>query len=149
MNNKIAALLLLSLTLALASAESKVVLDDTAFSTPVPTPNGQKSPTLFDVWPAIDSQLKTNYWYYLRGANPLYEASINTPKEFLFFTIYRNIVGTFLVSTLWDKTSQITKINTFVRLGNGYNAVIYEPVKINPSVININLKQNEYMVTIN
>lgn len=53
------------------------------------------------------------------------------------------------MSTLWDKSSQITKINTFVRLGNGYNAVIYEPVKINPSVININLKPNEYMVTIN
>lgn len=53
------------------------------------------------------------------------------------------------MSTLWDKASQVTKINTFVRLGNGYNAVIYEPVAINPSVINIGLKPNEYMVTVN
>jgi hypothetical protein len=146
--NKILALVLLGLCLTIAMADSNSTGSNT-FSTPVATPQGKTHPTLFDVWPAVDSLLKTQYWYYLRGSNPLYEASIDSPAQYLFFTIYRNIVGTFLVSTSWDKTTQSTQVNAFVRLGNGYNSQIYDPVHIDPFVVSIALKSDEYMVTVN
>ena len=101
----------------------------------------------------VDRQLKTQFWYYLRGASPLYEASIDSPLEYLFFTVYRNTVGTFLVSTSWTRATQITKINAFVRLGNGYdstaNGKIYDPVLIDPFVVSIALAPNEFMVMVN
>ena len=143
--NKISVLLLLALCTSFALADSAAANN---FNTPVATPTGRTFPTLFDVWPAVDSLLKTQYWYYLRGANPLYEASIDSPNACLFFTVYRNIVGTFLVSTTWNKATQNTQVNAFVRLGNGYNALIYEPIHIDPFVINIALAANEYMVTV-
>lgn len=143
--NKISAVLLLALCI---SALADSVASPNSFNTPVATPAGKSLPTLFDVWPAVDSLLKTQYWYYLRGSNPLYEASIDTPNSYLFFTVYRNIVGTFLVSTTWNKATQNTQVNSFVRLGNGYNALIYEPIHIDPFVINIALGPNEYMVTV-
>lgn len=143
--NKISALLLLALCI---SALADSVAAPNSFNTPVATPTGRSFPTLFDVWPAVDSLLKTQYWYYLRGSNPLYEASIDSPNAYLFFTVYRNIVGTFLVSTTWNKATQNTQVNAFVRLGNGYNSLIYEPINIDPFVINIALGPNEYMVTV-
>lgn len=73
------------------------------YNTPVSPAKGQKSITLFDVRPHIDTLLKTQYWYYLRNANTIYEASVDSPLEYLYFTIYRNIVGTFLVITTWTK----------------------------------------------
>lgn len=149
--NKVSALVLLGLCLSLAMADSASE-GSTNFPTPVAVPNGQTHATLFDVWPAVDSALKTQFWYYLRGANPLYEASIDTPLEYLFFTVYRNTVGTFLVSTSWDKKTQETKINAFVRLGNGYdssaNGKIYDPVLIDPFVVSIALAPNEFMVSV-
>lgn len=119
--NKIFASILLCFFISFVIADSKND-EPTTFNTPVPTPQGRTYPTLFDVWPVVDSLLKTQFWYYLRGANPLYEASINSPGEYVFFTIYRNIVGTFLVSTTWDLTTQNTQVNAFVRLGNGYDS---------------------------
>jgi hypothetical protein len=101
--NKILALVLAGLCLSIAVADS-TTLGVTSFSTPV-NATGKLTPSLFDVWPVVDSLLKTQYWYYLRGSSPLYEASINSPNEYLFFTVYRNTVGTFLVSTTWDKSS--------------------------------------------
>jgi hypothetical protein len=89
------------------------------YPTPV-TANASHPVTFTDVWPKIDSLLKEKYWYYLRSASTVYQANVNTANEFLFFTIYRNIVGTFLVITSWNKTAQVTLVNTFVRLGNGY-----------------------------
>lgn len=149
--NKVLALALLCLCVSVAASDSSSE-GSTTFLTSVPTPTGRTHATLFDVWPAVDSQLKTQFWYYLRGARPLYEASIDSPLEYLFFTVYRNNVGTFLVSTSWDKSTQITKINSFVLLGNGYdssaNGKIYDPVLIDPFVISIALGPNEFMVVV-
>jgi hypothetical protein len=149
--NKVLALIVLGLCLSVAIADSSSQ-GSTTFPTSVPTPVGKGHATLFDVWPAVDGELKKQFWYYLRGANPLYEASIDSPLEYLFFTVYRNTVGTFLVSTSWDKATQVTKINSFVLLGNGYdssaNGRIYDPVLIDPFVISIALGPNEFMVVV-
>ena len=113
---------------------------------------GAESITLFDVRPHVDELLKTEYWYYLRNAHTLYEASVDSPNHYLFFTIYRNIVGTFLVITTWTKADQKTQINTFVRLGNGFaegSGANYDPVNIDPFVVSLALKPDEYMVVVN
>ena len=122
------------------------------YDTPVAPASGKSEVTLFDVWPAIDSLLKTQYWYYLRGANTLYEASVDSPNRFLYFTIYRNIVGTFLVITTWNKASAKTQVNTFVRLGNGFaenSGQKYDPVDIDPFIVTVSLGADEYMVKLN
>jgi len=78
----------------------------------------------------------------LRAASIVYQANVNTKNSFLFFVIYRNIVGTFLVITTWEKQGQTTQVNTFVRLGNGFavgSGALYDPVKINPFVISLQL----------
>jgi hypothetical protein len=151
--NKISGLLLAALCLSLAAADTYASeTTPITFSTPVPAPQGRTTPTIFDVWPAVDSYLKTEYWYYLRGSNPLYQASIDAVSEYVFFTIYRNTVGTFLVSTTWAKDTQNTQINAFVRLGNGYDPArgqIYDPVNIDPFIVSIALKPDEYMVIVN
>jgi len=122
------------------------------FNTPVTPAAGKTTITLFDVWPVVDNLLKTEYWYYLRGANTLYEASVDSPAHYLYFTIYRNIVGTFLVITTWTKADQKTQINTFVRLGNGFeegSGAHYDPVNIDPFIVTLALGPDEYMVVVN
>ena len=122
------------------------------YDTPVALPEGKHELTLFDVWPAIHSLLKTQYWYYLRGANTLYEASVDSPNKFLYFTIYRNIVGTFLVISTWNKATAKTQVNTFVRLGNGFaenSGQRYDPVDIDPFIVTLSLGPDEYMVVVN
>ena len=99
----------------------------------------------------VDKLLKTQYWFYLRGASTIYQANINTPATQLFFTIYRNLVGTFLVITTWQKSDQRTQINTFVRIGNGFEAnsgANYDPVDIKPMIITLALGPNEYKVDV-
>jgi hypothetical protein len=108
--------------------------------------------TLNEVFPTVDKYLRATYWYYLRAAGIVYQANVDTLKTFLFFTIYRNIVGTFLVISTWDKAEQTIQVNTFVRLGDGYAAgsgALYDPVKINPLVVSLQLQPGEYMVIIN
>ena len=122
------------------------------YSTPVAPAAGKTSVTLFDVRPNVDALLRSEYWYYLRNAQTLYEASVDSRTEFLFFTIYRNIVGTFLVITTWTKETQTTQINTFVRLGNGYeegSGANYDPVDIEPFIVSLALGPDEYMVVVN
>ena len=100
----------------------------------------------------MDKYLRETYWYYLRAANIVYQANVNTKTSLLFFVIYRNIVGTFLVITTWEKLGQTTQVNTFVRLGNRYAAdsgTLYDPVKIEPMIISLQLGEGEYMVIIN
>lgn len=126
--------------------------DKLFFDTPVAVPKGKSAVTLFDVFPQVDSLLRSEYWYYLRNANILYEASIDSPAHFLYFTIYRNIVGTFLVITTWTKADQRTQINTFVRLGNGFeegSGANYDPVNIDPFVVTLALGPDEFMVVVN
>ncbi len=139
----------LCLTLAATQSSSNQLL---FYDTPVSPAANKTTITLFDVWPKVDTLLKTEYWYYLRNAQTLYEASVDTKLEYLYFTIYRNIVGTFLVITTWTKSTQKTQINTFVRLGNGYEAgsgANYDPVKIDPFIVSLALGPDEYMVVVN
>lgn len=140
MKTNLALVLLLSLA-ATALAASNNTQNNTLFLTPVSVAPG-KTIAFTDVWPVVDNLLLTEYWYYIRNATVVYEAGVNSPSEYLFFTIYRNIVGTFLVITTWDKTDQTTQINTFVRLGNGYDSssgALYTPVTIDPFVITLDL----------
>lgn len=61
----------------------------------------------------------------------------------MFFVFYRNIAGTFLVITTWDKSTLNTEVNTFVRLGNGFavgSQALYSPVSIDPYLITLKLK---------
>ena len=87
---------LLALILALGSA--------------LPAANGVDTPlpdaselTVGNVYPFIDYQLKETWWQYLRGAKLLYRANVDQQDSFLFLSIYRNIVGTFLTITTWKK----------------------------------------------
>lgn len=108
--------------------------------------------TLFEVSPEVDNLLKREYWYYLRNAITLYEASVDSPVRILFFTIYRNIVGTFLVISTWQKDTQQLQINTFVRLGNGFeegSGANYDPVDIDPFVVTLELGPDEFLVVVN
>lgn len=149
--SKLSTFILLVLCLSLASAQS-THNQQLYFSVPVNPASGHVKVTLFDVFPAVDLLLKTEYWYYLRNAITLYQAGVDSPREYLIFTIYRNIVGTFLVITTWNKTTQTLQINTFVRLGDGFDAnsgANYNPVKIDPFVVSVALKPDEYMVVVN
>lgn len=81
----------------------------------------------------VDVEMRRVYWYYLRGSRRLFQANLDTPERFIHFFIFRNIVGTFLGIGSWDHATQVGEVNTFVRLGNGYDENIqtpYEPVDI-------------------
>lgn len=149
--NKLNTFILIALCVSLAVTAGSTSQPH-LYNTPVSPAKGHTSITLFDVRPHIDTLLKTEYWYYLRNANTIYEASVDSPLEYLYFTIYRNIVGTFLVITTWTKSTQQTQINTFVRLGNGYEAgsgANYDPVNIDPFIVSLALGPDEYMVVVN
>ena len=149
--NKANWILVLAVCVSLASAQA-IDGQKLMYSTPVSPAEGKTTITLFDVWPHVDTLLRAEYWYYLRNANTLYEASVDTRTEYLFFTIYRNIVGTFLVITTWTKETQTTQINTFVRLGNGFeegSGANYDPVDIEPFIVSLALGPDEYMVVVN
>lgn len=144
-------LILVAVLLAVACANGQSNSHLT-YNTPASPASGKKSVTLFDVWPKVDDLLKKEYWFYLKDASTLYQAGVDSPKQFLFFTIYRNIVGTFLVITTWNKDKQTTQINTFVRLGNGFapnSGANYDPVKIEPFIVSLALGPDEYMVVVN
>lgn len=95
--------------------------------------------------------MKRAYWYYLRGARRLFQANIDTPERFLHFFIYRNIVGTFLAIGSWHHETQVSEVNTFVRLGDGdagHVPSITQPVDINPFIISLRLKHGEALIEI-
>ena len=143
--NKINTIFLLATVFALVAATSPAKpaqRQHIFYPLPVDVAEGKSEVTLFEVSPAVDKLLKREYWYYLRNAHTLYEASVDSPNRILFFTIYRNIVGTFLVISTWEKSNQQLQINTFVRLGNGYeegSGANYDPVNIDPFVVTLAL----------
>jgi len=118
--NKINLLLCVFLAVTIVAAQEATTQNPHLYSLPVAVAEGKTEVTLFEVSPKVDELLKREYWYYLRNAITLYEASVDSPVRILFFTIYRNIVGTFLVISTWTKDNQQLQINTFVRLGNGF-----------------------------
>ena len=49
----------------------------------------------------------------------------------------------------WNKGSETSEVNTFVRLGNGYSKDIetpYSPVNIDPFIISLRLSQGEFLI---
>lgn len=87
----------------------------------------------------------------MRRAYLVYQANLEVPERFIHFFIYRNVVGTFLVIASWDKSTQSSEINTFVRLGNGFDQDIqtpYSPVNIQPFIISLRLANGEYLIEI-
>ena len=148
--NKFNTFLLVAALLAVATAANGN--NHLLYDLPVAKAEGKSEVTLFEVSPQVDNLLKVEYWYYLRNAVTLYEASVDSPDRILFFTIYRNIVGTFLVITTWTKNSSVLQINTFVRLGNGFeegSGANYDPVNIDPFIVTLALGPDEYMVVVN
>lgn len=113
-----------------------------ALGSTLPTADGVDTPlpdaselTVGNVYPFIDYQLKQTWWQYLRGAKLLYRANVDQQDSFLFLSIYRNIVGTFLTITTWTKGETRAKVNTLVRLGDGYaddSEAKYSPIEIKP-----------------
>ena len=148
---KVNTLVLLAAVLALTYAQVSTN-QHLFYPLPISVAEGKTEVTLFEVSPQVDILLKREYWYYLRNAITLYEASVDSPNRVLFFTIYRNIVGTFLVISTWTKTDQVLQINTFVRLGNGFeegSGANYDPVNIDPFVVTLALGPDEFMVVVN
>ncbi len=65
----------------------------------------------------------------------MYRANVDQQDSFLFLSIYRNIVGTFLTITTWTKGETRAKVNTLVRLGDGFakgSEANYSPIEIRP-----------------
>ena len=150
--NKINTLLCAFLLVAFVAAQQVSAENPHLYSLPIAKSAGKTAVTLYEVSPEVDKLLKREYWYYLRNAITLYEASVDSPVRILFFTIYRNIVGTFLVISTWTKDNQQLQINTFVRLGNGFeegSGANYDPVNIDPFVVTLDLGPDEYMVVVN
>lgn len=104
------------------------------------------------MYPYIDRQLKAEWWQYLRGANLLYRGVVDQGDKFLFLSIYRNIVGTFLSITEWTNGQSRARVATLVRLGNGYeegSEALYGPVVADPVSLNFKLGDGEFFVDTN
>ena len=66
----------------------------------------------------VDSYLKENYWYFLRGAALIFTENITTTKRVYSVLTYINITGTYVVIGSCDVNDKV-HINTFVRVGKG------------------------------
>ena len=96
--------------------------------------------------------MKSTWWQYLRGANLLYHGSLDGTDRVLFLLIHRNIVGTFLSVVEWVKGQKEVKVQTLVRLGNGYSddsEAKYGPVVIDPKSYSFKLEEGEFFVDTN
>ena len=69
----------------------------------------------------VNTFVNEKYWYYLKGAKVLHTSHAATTKNYYCVFAYVNIVGTFLVIGNYELESAQSGINTFVRLGNGYD----------------------------
>ena len=102
--------------------------------------------------PFIDQQLKTTWWQYLRGANLIYHGRLDEEDRYLFLSIHRNIVGTFLSIVQWVNGENQIKVETLVRLGNGYQAgseAKYGAVQVNAVNLSFKLGDGEFFVDTN
>lgn len=91
----------------------------------------------------VNTFVTEKYWYYLRGAKVIHASHTPTSQRYYCVNVYVNIVGTFLVIGNYELGSAQSGINTFVRLGNGYEvdseanygqAAIQE-IKLSPAVL--------------
>ena len=104
-----------------------------------------------NIYPYIDHGLKEKYWYYLTRACLLYLTSVERADDFQYLAIYRNLVGTFLAITTWNKENEYFDVNTLVRLGNGYeegSGAHYKPIAVEPLKLRYTLGDDEYIIEI-
>ena len=90
---------------------------------------------------------REKFWYYLRDAKVVYSSvGITSFRNYCLVT-YLNIVGTFFVIGSRNENTNENVVNTFVRLGNGYqegSGANYGPVNFNkvhlrlPNFIEVN-----------
>lgn len=134
-----AALLVLAAVLPATNAQNLVV------QSPQPL-------TLDNVYPFIEHQLKTTWWQYLRGAKLIYQGRLDGEDRHLFLSIHVNIVGTFLSIVHWVNGESSIKVETLVRLGNGFekdSGAHYGRVKVEPVNFSFKLGDGEFFVNTN
>ena len=78
-------------------------------------------PSMSEMAEKVDHETRRLYWYFLRGSDMLYQSNFDTENRYLYFFIYRNIVGTFLCIASWHKNTGRITIDNLIRLGNGYS----------------------------
>ena len=91
----------------------------------------------------IESELRRQYWYYLRDSTLIYQANLNMPGKLMIFYFHRNIVGTFFTICSWHFEQAYSEVNTMVRLGAGSQSNIQsntEAVSIDPFVLTLKLR---------
>ena len=76
---------------------------------------------------------REKYWYFLRDAKVVYSSVGKTDKRNYCMVTYVNLVGTFFaIGSHCEDEKPMTKVNTFVRLGNGFekgSEAEYDPFK--------------------
>lgn len=88
----------------------------------------------------------------MRGAKLVYRANVDHGDKFQFLSIYRNIVGTFLSITTWVKGAKNVRVDTLVRLGDGYDegsGANYQGISLNPLALSFKLGDGEFFVDAN
>ena len=91
----------------------------------------------------VNTFVTEKYWYYLRGAKVIHASHTPTSQRYYCVNVYVNIVGTFLVIGNYELGSAQSGINTFVRLGNGYEVdseanygqTAIQEIKLSPAVL--------------
>jgi hypothetical protein len=71
------------------------------------------------------------FWYYLENAHVVYSSVGSTAERDYCLITYVNVVGTFFVIGSDESKTHNCEVNTFVRLGNGYeedSGANYSPV---------------------
>ena len=72
------------------------------------------------------------YWYFLDQAKVVYSSIAKTKTRAYCFVTYVNLLGTFFaIGSHCDEDTPVNKVNTFVRLGNGFedgSEATYNPV---------------------
>lgn len=85
------------------------------------------------------------YWYYLQDSHVVYSSVGKTDARNYCLVTYVNAVGTFFAIGSHDASAAPhSKVNTFVRLGNGFekgSEASYEAVKFNK----VNLRLRDYI----
>ena len=87
----------------------------------------------------------------MRGANLLYHGRLDEENRFLFLSVHRNIVGTFLSIVRWVNGAYENKVETLVKLGNGYQdgpEALYGPVQFDPINLSFKLRMENFLLTL-
>lgn len=127
----LAAVLMTCMAQVAADSTPSIVATPLIAAAPVASSDPLDPKTVYQL--KIDPALRSIYWYYLTKATLLYRASLRTGDKYIFLSIYRNIVGTFLAVTRWENGQNKAEINTLVRLGDGWasgSGANYKPVNV-------------------